>query len=157
MISRREKFKKSMVKYREQILEKQLSLVSDGNNVQHMSLMEMSAILEANHGPGVYDRLFAHSDAEKNNENDFEMIQSRISGEITENSAQVRKDNPYRKGSDAGKSSGAAYTRIFSDSSASDNDELQLFPPTTRKSKENSNSSKNSSITTEAAAASIKN
>ena len=36
MISRREKFKKSMVKYREQILEKQLSLVSDGNNVQHM-------------------------------------------------------------------------------------------------------------------------
>jgi hypothetical protein len=42
------------------------------------------------------------------------------SGEITENSAQVRKDNPYRKGSDAGKSSGAsagaAYTRIFSDS-----------------------------------------
>ena len=40
--------------------------------------MEMSAILEANHGPGVYDRLFAHSDAEKNNENDFEMIQSRI-------------------------------------------------------------------------------
>ena len=40
--------------------------------------MEMSAILEANHGPGVYDRLFAHSDAEKNNENDFQMIQSRI-------------------------------------------------------------------------------
>ena len=36
MISRREKFKKSMVKYREQILEKQLMLVSEDNNVQHM-------------------------------------------------------------------------------------------------------------------------
>ena len=78
MLSRREKFKKSMVKLREQILEKQLCLVSEGNNVQNMSLMEMSAILEANHGPGVYDRLFAHSEAEVHNENDFEVIQSRI-------------------------------------------------------------------------------
>ena len=78
MLSRREKLKKNFLKLREQILEKQLTVVSDTNYVQNLSLMDMSAILEANHGPGVYDRLFAHSDAEVHNEIDFEMIQSRI-------------------------------------------------------------------------------
>jgi len=145
MLSRREKLKKNFLKLREQILEKQLTVVSDTNYVQNLSLMDMSAILEANHGPGVYDRLFAHSDAEVHNEIDFEMIQSRISGAIPASSAQIRKDNPSRRVSEAGKSSasvssgGAAYTRIFSDTSASDNDEL-LFPPTTRKSKDSKHS-----------------
>ena len=98
MVSRREKLQKSFVKLREQIFEKQLGLVAeDGANAQHMSLLEISAILEANHGPTIYDRLFSHVDAETHTENDFEVIVSRISGEITENSAQIRKDNPYRK------------------------------------------------------------
>ena len=53
------------------------SLVTDEVNVQQMSLMELSAILEANHGPGVYDRMFSHPDADVHNENDFEVILSR--------------------------------------------------------------------------------
>ena len=87
MISRREKLKKSMVKQREQILEKQLRLVTDDANVQQMSFMELSAIFEANHGPGIYDRTFAHADAEVHNDNDFEVILSRY----------VPKKKPIRK------------------------------------------------------------
>ena len=153
MISRREKLKKSMVKQREQILEKQLRLVTDDANVQQMSFMELSAIFEANHGPGIYDRTFAHVDAEVHNDNDFEVILSRyvpkrslhakafflifyvffrLSGEVSENSATIRKDNPYRKNATVptpdptGK---VAYKRIFSDTSASESDEL--LSPTT--------------------------
>jgi hypothetical protein len=132
MLSKREKLKKSMVKMREQILEKQLKLFTEEANVSQMSNMEMSAILEANHGPGVYDRLFAHSDAEVNTENDFEIILSRLSGEITESSATIRRDNPYRnKNKENQQSSSAtepqnkpAYKRIFSDSSEPSDDEL---------------------------------
>ena len=83
-------------------------------------------------GPGVYDRLFAHSDAEVNTENDFEIILSRLSGEITESSATIRRDNPYRnKNKENQQSSSAtetqtkpAYKRIFSDSSEPSDDEV---------------------------------
>ena len=57
MVSRREKLQKSFVKLREQIFEKQLDLVADDSNAQQMSLLEISALLEANHGPTVYDSL----------------------------------------------------------------------------------------------------
>ena len=137
MISRREKLKRSMVKMREQILEKQLRLVANEANAQNMSLAEVSAILEANHGPNVYDRLFAHADAETvANENDFELIISKISGEIAENRAQVRKDNPYRKGeakvTSASNSASTAYKRIFSDTSDSEANDLMISPKNQR-------------------------
>merc|ERR1712203_1038555 len=51
--------------------------------------------MEANHGPTIYDRVFSHRDAESHNEQDFEVIISRISGEIKA-SSQRQKDNPYR-------------------------------------------------------------
>ena len=126
MVSRREKLQRSFVKLREQILEKQLSIVADDNSAQQLSLLEMSAMLEANHGSSVYDRLFSHSDAEVHSEADFEIILARISGEITENSAQVRKDNPYRKlasGTATDTAKQVAYKRIFSDTSASETDD----------------------------------
>ncbi len=131
MVSRREKLQRSWVKLREQILAKQLQLLADKSCAQQMSLMEMSAILEANHGPTVYDRLYSHADAEQHNENDFEVIVARISGVIAENSAQVRKDNPYRSGGaasggDQGQNAvgGVSYERIFSDMSASETDDI---------------------------------
>ena len=128
MLSKREKLKKSMVKMREQILEKQLKLFTEEANVSQMSNMELSAILEANHGPGVYDRLFAHSDAEVNNENDFEIILSRLSGEITESSATIRRDrnNKNKENNQAATETQnkPAYKRIFSDSSEPSDDEV---------------------------------
>ena len=89
MVSRREKLQRSFVKLREQTLAKQLQILGDKSNDQQMTLVELSAILEANHGPNIYDRMFSHRDAEKNSENDFEVIISRLSGEIAANSAQV--------------------------------------------------------------------
>ena len=120
-----------MVKMREQILEKQLKLFTEESNVSQMSNMELSAILEANHGPGVYDRLFAHSDAEVNNENDFEIILSRLSGEITESSATIRRDrnNKNKENNQAATETQnkPAYKRIFSDSSEPSDDEVCIF------------------------------
>jgi len=157
MVSRREKLQRSFVKLREQILEKQLSLLADENSAQHLSLMEMSAMLEANHGASVYDRLFSHSDAEVHSETDFEMILARISGEITENSAQVRKDNPYRKlatGTTADNQKAVAYKRIFSDTSASETDDyLSMSASMPRKDKLKGQSSAASATTTTTTAA----
>ena len=91
MVSRREKLQRSFVKLREQTLAKQLQILGDGGGAsQQMTLVELSAILEANHGPNIYDRMFSHRDAETHTENDFEVIISRLSGEIAANSAQVR-------------------------------------------------------------------
>ncbi len=154
MVSRREKLQRSFVKLREQILAKQLHLLGDKSCAQQMSLLEMSAILEANHGPNIYDRLFSHGDAEVHTENDFEVIVSRISGEIAENSAQIRKDNPYRKGlvsgGDASSFGGAghqdnqnsvSYERIFSDMSASETDDILNLSASMVKKDKNSKSS----------------
>ena len=136
MVSRREKLQRTFVKLREQILAKQLNLVADDNG-STMTLIEMSAILEANHGPNVYDRIFSHPDAETHTENDFEVILSRISGEITESSAQRRKDNPYRKSSEGGSGAPAAYERIFSDMSASETDDILSMSSASLKNKKN--------------------
>merc|ERR1712226_954415 len=122
---------------------------------QQMSLLEISALLEANHGPTVYDSLFSHADAERHTENDFEVIVSRISGEIT-------KDNPYRKLTlpatiDSKKS--WAYKRIFSDTSASEEDVLNnsaCMPKAVgsrKKRSEGSSGATTSTITAEVAAA----
>ena len=92
MVSRREKLQRSFVKLREQTLAKQLQILDAGGldaGASQMTLVELSAILEANHGPNIYDRMFSHRDAETHTENDFEVIVSRLSGEIAANSAQV--------------------------------------------------------------------
>ena len=89
MVSRREKLQRSFVKLREQTLAKQLQILGDKSVVQQMTFVELSAISEANHGPNIYDRMFSHRDSEAHTENDFEVIVSRLSGEIAANSAQV--------------------------------------------------------------------
>ena len=94
MVSRREKLQRSFCKLREQTFAKQLQILGDasgggGAATSQMTLVELSAILEANHGPNIYDRMFSHRDSEAHTENDFEVIVSRLSGEIAANSAQV--------------------------------------------------------------------
>ena len=130
MVSRREKLSRSLIKLREQILERQLALLADEEPANQMSLMEMSAVIEANHGPTIYDKTFSHPDSEQHTYEDFEAIVSRISGEITEGSAQIRRDNPMRTKSTESSNSGAGagkpefkYERIFSDTSQSESDD----------------------------------
>jgi len=44
--------------------------------------MELSSILEANHGASVYDRVYSHSEAEVHTENDFEIILARYDRKV---------------------------------------------------------------------------
>ena len=121
MVSRREKMSRSFVKIREQIFERQLALLADEEPGNQMSLAEMSAVLEANHGPTVYDKIFSSPDSEQHTYDDFELIISRISGEIKEGSSQIRKDNPERKTSIDTKP--PTYLPVFSDTSQSESDD----------------------------------
>ena len=125
MVSRREKLSRSYVKLREQTLEKQLALLADEDPQNQMSLMDMSAILEANHGPTVYDKTFSNPESEQHSQEDFEMLICRIAGEISEGSSQIRKDNPFRKKSSdlPTNSRTVPYERIFSDTSQSESDD----------------------------------
>ena len=125
MVSRREKLSRSYVKIREQVLEKQLALLADEEPQNQMSLKEMSAVLEANHGPTVYDKMFSNPDSEQHSHEDFEMLICCIAGEISEGSAQIRKDNPFRKKSTdlPPGSRTVPYERIFSDTSLSESDD----------------------------------
>ena len=122
MVSRREKLSRSFLKLREQIFERQLALLADDEPQNQMSLAELSAVLEANHGPSVYDKSFSHPDSEQHTYEDFELIISRIAGEIKEGSSQILKDNPFRKKSIESKPE-VTYSRIFSDTSQSDSDD----------------------------------
>ena len=125
MVSRREKLSRSYVKLREQTLEKQLALLADEDPQNQMSLMDMSAILEANHGPTVYDKTFSNPESEQHSQEDFEMLICRIAGEISEGSSQIRKDNPFRKKSSdfPTNTRTVPYERIFSDTSQSESDD----------------------------------
>ena len=89
MVSRRKKISRSFVKLQEQILEKQLALLADEEPQNQTSLVELSAVIEANHGPSVYDKMLSHPDAEQYSHDDFEVIISRIAGEIKDGSSQA--------------------------------------------------------------------
>ena len=77
------------MKLPEQILEKQLALLADKEPQNQMSLAELSTVIEANHGPSVYDKMLSHPDAEQYSHDDFEVIISRIAGEIKDGSSQA--------------------------------------------------------------------
>ena len=138
MVSRREKISRSFVKLREQILEKQLALLADEEPQNQMSLAEMSAVIEANHGPSVYDKMLANPDCEQYTHDDFEVIISRIAGEIKDGSSQIRKDNPrldFRKKSLDTPQKEKLYERIFSDTSQSESDDSFIHNVNPAKSK----------------------
>lgn len=140
MVSRREKLSRSFIKIREQILEKQLVLLADDDPQNQMSLVEASAIIEANHGPTIYDKIFSNPESEQHTHEEFEVIVSRIAGEISEGSAQIRRDNPFRKKSTdlPANTRSVPYERILSDTSQSESDDsiLQNVPLKPKKKRE---------------------
>ena len=103
MVSRREKLSRSFFRTREQIFHKQASLIADHT----LSQIEVSAVMEANHGPFIYDRLYSHPSAQDNTDN-FDKILARIEG-VTSPTLKNRQDmnglikvgdksgNPYKK------------------------------------------------------------
>jgi hypothetical protein len=133
MVSRREKLARTMFKLREQTFLKQaqvlrLAKVSPGSphssptrdKSKEIDEAALEAILQANHGPSIYDEAFSHECARMCRPEDYESLVARISGAAlpspapatSSNSAGLRDlnglargvggaafflDNPYRR------------------------------------------------------------
>lgn len=123
MVSRREKLSRSFFRMREQTFHKQVAVLSADASIPEQ---ELAAIIEANHGPSIYDRLYSHPNA-PDHKNDFEDLLARIAP--TETGAE-KKDrnglvksskaaNPYKKHYVNGsRRSGSMYSGLSSEESA---------------------------------------
>lgn len=87
MVNRREKLKRSYIKTREQTFYKQVHLLEGPT----LSTPIITAILEANHGPSIYDHLYSHEEA-LTHTYDVESFLSRMKG-LELHSAPFINDN----------------------------------------------------------------
>ena len=104
MVSRREKLSRTYFRMREQTFHKQIAvLAANGHN---MTAPTIHSVIEANHGPSIYDRLYSHNGAEDHT-TDFDVILSRITGTKSpipsERQSEANgvfrevKNNPFKK------------------------------------------------------------
>ncbi|XP_038216095.1 PHD finger protein rhinoceros [Zerene cesonia] len=125
MVSRREKLSRSYFRMREQTFHKQIAVLSADVTI---SAPELSAIIEANHGPSIYDRLYSGPNA-PDHENDFDDLLARIAPQ--ESSDDKKKDrnglvrsakstNPYKKLYVNGSRRGGVYTGLSSEESGAE-------------------------------------
>ncbi|XP_041986606.1 PHD finger protein rhinoceros [Aricia agestis] len=126
MVSRREKLSRSFFRMREQTFHKQVAVLSCDTTI---SGLDLDAIIEANHGPSIYDRLYSHPDA-PDHKNDFDDLLARIAPQ--ESSDEKKKDrnglvrgcrsaNPYKKHYVNGsRRSGSMYSGLSSEESGAD-------------------------------------
>lgn len=103
MVSRREKLSRSFFRMREQTFHKQVGVLSEDNA---MTPAAMTAVIEANHGPSIYDRLYSHPDA-VDHSGDFDNLLAQIAGVdsgddkkkdlngLTKNTKSA--ENPYKR------------------------------------------------------------
>ncbi|XP_063634737.1 PHD finger protein rhinoceros [Cydia splendana] len=124
MVSRREKLSRSFFRMREQTFHKQVAVLSADPTI---SGPDLAAIIEANHGPSIYDRLYSHPNA-PDHKNDFEEMLARIAP--AESGDEKKKDrngmvkgtkssNPYKKHYVNGsRRSGSMYSGLSSEESA---------------------------------------
>lgn len=125
MVSRREKLSRSFFRMREQTFHKQVAVLSAAGT--DLPPQELAAIIEANHGPSIYDRLYSHDNA-PDHKNDFEELLARIAP--SESGDEKKKDrnglvkgakssNPYKKHYVNGsRRSGSIYSGLSSEESA---------------------------------------
>ncbi|XP_053623698.1 PHD finger protein rhinoceros [Plodia interpunctella] len=124
MVSRREKLSRSFFRLREQTFHKQVAVLTADPSI---SGPELAAIIEANHGPSIYDRLYSHDNA-PDHQNDFEALLARIAP--PDSSDDKKKDrnglvkgsksaNPYKRHYVNGsRRSGSMYSGLSSEESA---------------------------------------
>ncbi|XP_044746979.1 PHD finger protein rhinoceros [Coccinella septempunctata] len=129
MVTRREKLSRSLFRLREQTFLKQTAVLESGINLPSAVI---NAVIEANHGPSIYDRLYSHDQAQDHS-NDFELLLARIqglkspTGSGDEKKPEVNglfkdvKSNPYKKVYFNGskRRSSALYSSMSSASSSS--------------------------------------
>lgn len=80
MVSRREKLSRSYFRLREQTFHKQVAILSLSDLHKSASTTEMSALLEANHGPNIYDVMYSRGEAQTNPKEGFEQVIQLIGG-----------------------------------------------------------------------------
>lgn len=76
MVNRREKLGRTFLRLREQTFHKQVLLMSG----PVLPATAVSSILEANHGPSIYDHLYSHPDSETHS-HDLDSLLARIKGQ----------------------------------------------------------------------------
>ncbi|OWR53198.1 putative PHD finger protein [Danaus plexippus plexippus] len=126
MVSRREKLSRSFFRMREQTFHKQVAVLSADSNI---SGPDLAAIIEANHGPSIYDRLYSHPNA-PDHKNDFQDLLARIAPqEVGEDKKKDRNGllrgakttNPYKKHYVNGsRRSGSMYSGLSSEESGTE-------------------------------------
>lgn len=135
MVSRREKLSRSFFRMREQTFHKQVSVLSGESALPAPDLM---AIIEANHGPSIYDRLYSHPNA-ADHKNNFDELLSRIAG--SESGEDKKRDingmvrgpnasNPYKKTylNGSTRRSGSIYSGLSSEESTAETSQPILKP-----------------------------
>ncbi|VVC94273.1 unnamed protein product [Leptidea sinapis] len=127
MVSRREKLSRSYFRMREQTFHKQIAVLSIDTSV---STSELTAIIEANHGPSIYDRLYSGPNA-PDHEKDFDDLLARIAPQVSregkkrDRNGHLRRSksssNPYKKHYVNGsRSRGAMYSGLSSEESGTE-------------------------------------
>ncbi|KAJ8937757.1 hypothetical protein NQ318_006620 [Aromia moschata] len=130
MVSRREKLSRTFFRMREQTFHKQAAVLDSAHS---LPTTVVQAVIEANHGPSIYDRLYSHNEAEDHT-SDFDDILARIAGVKSpthsgdEPMPEVNglfkdvKNNPYKKiyYNGSKRRSGSLYGSSLSSASSSD-------------------------------------
>lgn len=106
MVSRREKLSRTFFRMREQTFYKQTAVLEPSDYVLPSYIVQ--AVIEANHGPSIYDRLYSYNTEDQNF--DFDTLLTRIAGvkspkyeSETDKKNEMNglfkdvKNNPYKK------------------------------------------------------------
>lgn len=88
MVSRREKLSRSFFKMREQTFHRQTSVLNE-LNTKNLDNSLLNAILEANHGPSMYDKLYSSEAISANMSINLEEMISTLTGALSTKSSAV--------------------------------------------------------------------
>jgi hypothetical protein len=91
MVNRREKLCRTFLRLREQTFHKQVLLVSG----TVMPITATAAVLEANHGPSIYDHLYSHQEAETHTQN-IDSLLLRIKGLDSQNVPHLNDEKKHQ-------------------------------------------------------------
>ncbi|CAO1345134.1 unnamed protein product [Diamesa serratosioi] len=158
MVSRREKLSRSFFKMREQIFHKQMAVLSRNKNTNKLDENVIDSIVEANHGPSIYDVLYSSDTIIKdqtkqikievmidsilgNNLNSKSNTSNKLATDINGSTKKMDASSRYSKIFNGGTGSGANRKYSLSDSLSSDTDNSSRRRRNRRKMGHNNSSS----------------
>uniref|UniRef100_A0A1B0D742 Uncharacterized protein n=1 Tax=Phlebotomus papatasi TaxID=29031 RepID=A0A1B0D742_PHLPP len=92
MVSRREKLSRSFFKMREQTFHKQVTLLTD-MKVKKVDESMVQAVLQANHGPSIYDRLYSARQVTVPNQEKWDQLVQRLAECVNMEVDEVKAKN----------------------------------------------------------------